>query len=177
MRVIAGKYKRSPLNSLEGDLTRPTKDMVKEALFSSISINSDTCFLDLFSGSGGIGIEALSRGAKDVVFNDLNKDAVMIIKSNLNKFHEDRQVYNLSYKECLNRLNQKFDYVYLDPPYAFTNYEEIFHTLISNDLLNDNAMIIVEVRKNVDLNGNIADFHLFKEKKYGISKLLYYKKG
>ena len=92
MRIIAGKYKRTPLKTLEGeDITRPTRDMVKEALFSSIMIYSDTTLLDLFSGSGAIGLEALSRGAKDVTFNDVNKDAVRIIKENLKKVREERE--------------------------------------------------------------------------------------
>lgn len=177
MRVIAGKYKRSNLNTLDGDLTRPTKDMVKEALFSSIVINENTVFLDLFSGSGSIGIEALSRGAKDVVFNDINKDAVMIIRSNLNKFNENKMVYNLSYKECLNQISIQFDYIYLDPPYSFTNYDEIFQIILDKKLLKDSGIIIVEVRKNVNLNNIIMNMELFKEKKYGITKLLYYKKG
>lgn len=176
MRVIAGKYKRSNLFTLDGDLTRPTKDMVKEALFSSISINDNTVFLDLFSGSGSIGIEALSRGAKDVIFNDINKDAVMIIKNNLNKFKENRIVYNLSYKECLNTIKMQFDYVYLDPPYSFSNYEEIFKLLIENKLLKENAIIIVEVRKDVILKEKLINLSLFKEKKYGITKLLYFRK-
>ena len=118
MRVVAGKYKRSTLLTLDSLATRPTKDMVKEALFSSIYVE-DSLFLDLFSGSGSIGIEALSRGARDVVFNDLSKDAVKVIKTNLSKFKEDRRVYNLDYLSCLNRLEDKFDYIFVDPPYAF----------------------------------------------------------
>ena len=83
MRIIAGKYKRTPILTLEGeDITRPTRDMVKEALFSTINIYSDTSFLDLFSGSGSIGLEALSRGAEKVVFNDCNEKAVKIIHKN-----------------------------------------------------------------------------------------------
>lgn len=176
MRVIAGKYKRSNLYTLEGDLTRPTKDMVKEALFSSININENTVFLDLFSGSGSIGIEALSRGAKEVIFNDINRDAVMIIRSNLDKFNENRTVYNLSYKECLNQIKTQFDYIYLDPPYSFTSYNEIFQLVVDNNLLKDSGIIIVEVRKNVNLDSQIINMELFKEKKYGITKLLYYKR-
>ena len=102
MRIIAGKYKRTPLNTLEGDdITRPTKDMVREALFSSIMIYSDTSFLDLFAGSGAIGLEALSRGAEEVVFNDINREAVKVIGSNLAKVKENRQVMNLDYKDCI----------------------------------------------------------------------------
>ena len=105
MRIIAGKYKRTPILTLEGDdITRPTRDMVKEALFSTISVDEDTAFLDLFSGSGSIGLEALSRGAKTVVFNDRNRDAVKIIKANLKKVREEREVYNLDYSDCLSEL-------------------------------------------------------------------------
>ena len=105
LRVIAGKYKRTPLQTLEGEeITRPTRDMVREALFSTILIHSETSFLDLFSGSGAIGIEALSRGAKDVIFNDSNRQAVSIIKKNLEKVREERTVLQLDYREALEKL-------------------------------------------------------------------------
>ena len=150
MRIIAGKYKRTPLKTLEGeDITRPTRDMVKEALFSSIMIYSDTTLLDLFSGSGAIGLEALSRGAKDVTFNDVNKDAVRIIKENLKKVREEREVLNLDYKLCLAKMEGRhFDYIYVDPPYAFKEYENIFSCVDEHDVLNEDGIIIVEVRKD-----------------------------
>ena len=177
MRIVAGKYKRTPLKTIESLSTRPTKDMVKEALFSSIHIDEETCFLDLFSGSGAIGIEALSRGAKEVYFNDLNKDAVNVIKENLLKLKENRVVYNLNYDVCLSKLNgNKFDYVFLDPPYAFEEYENIFRLIAEYNLLKDNGKIIVEVKKDVELNDNIYSLNKYKEKKYGISKLLYYRR-
>ena len=178
LRVVAGKYKRTKLDSLDSLKTRPTKDMVKEALFSSIYIENESNFLDLFAGSGAIGIEALSRGAKKVVFNDNNHDACKIIKQNLAKIKEDVTVYNLDYKECLKRLDKdKFDYVYVDPPYAFDEYVEVFKLLLEYELLNDEAIIIVEVKKDVDLDENIFNFSKYKEKKYGISKLLYYRRN
>lgn len=177
MRVVAGKYKRTPLKTIESLSTRPTKDMVKEALFSSIYIDEETSFLDLFSGSGAIGIEALSRGAKEVYFNDLNKEAVNIIKENLLKLKENRVVYNLNYDACLNKLNGiQFDYVFLDPPYAFKEYENIFKLIDEYSLLKDNGKIIVEVKKDVELDDNIYSLNKYKEKKYGISKLLYYRR-
>ena len=128
MRIIAGKYRRTPLKTLDGeDITRPTRDMVREALFSTIMIYSDTVFLDLFAGSGAIGLEALSRGAEEAVFNDSSREAVRIIQSNLDKVKENRQVMMLDYKDCLRKLEGKsFDYIYCDPPYAFGEYEEIF---------------------------------------------------
>ena len=175
MRVVAGKYKRSTLLTLDSLATRPTKDMVKEALFSSIYVE-DSLFLDLFSGSGSIGIEALSRGAMDVVFNDLSKDAVKVIKTNLSKFKEDRRVYNLDYLSCLNRLEDKFDYIFVDPPYAFEEYERIFETIDSLNLYSNNCRIIGEVKKEKELADELFFFEKYKEKKYGISKLLYYRR-
>ena len=177
MRVIAGKYKRTPLLTLDSLKTRPTKDMVKEALFSSIDVENKN-FLDLFSGSGAIGIEAVSREANVVVFNDLNKDACKIIKSNLDKIKETRTIYNLDYVSCLNTLKgQTFDYMYVDPPYAFKHYDDVFDLAHKNDLLNEGGKIIVEVRKDVNLLDDYNCFYKYKEKKYGISKLLYYRKA
>lgn len=178
MRIIAGKYKRTPLNTLNGeDITRPTKDMVREALFSSITVYSDTCFLDLFAGSGAIGLEALSRGAKDAVFNDISKEAVKVIKSNLEKVKENRKVLNLDYKDCLRKLEgQSFDYIYCDPPYDFKEYGDILSYVEQYRLLNEKGIIIVEARKNTDLEESYPGFEKYKEKRYGISKLLYYRK-
>ena len=178
MRIIAGKYKKTPIKTLQGeDITRPTRDMVKEALFSSIQIYDDTRFLDLFSGTGGIGLEALSRGASEVVFNDINKNAVRIIQTNLEKVHEDRMVLNLDYQECLKKLeNMKFDYIYCDPPYDFNAYEDIFFYVNKYGLLDKKGIMIMEVRKDTDLNDNYLGISKYKEKKYGINKLLYYRK-
>ena len=179
MRIIAGKYKRTPIKTLEGDdITRPTKDMVKEAMFSSIQIYSDTVFLDLFSGSGSIGLEAISRGAEDVVFNDINVKACKIIKENLEHLHEDRIVYNLDYQECLNKLEGKtFDYIFCDPPYKFNAYEDLFFYVNKNKLLAKDGIMIIEVRKDTLLKEEYLRFKLYKEKTYGISKLMYYKNG
>lgn len=177
LRVIAGKYKRTQLYTLEGEeVTRPTRDMVREAYFSSIMINSDTLFLDLFSGSGAIGIEALSRGAKDVVFNDINIDAVKIIRRNLDKLHEERKVYNLDYQTCLEKLKGNgFDHIYLDPPYAFDEFEKVFELLKKYEILSKNGIVTIEVRKDHDLKESYEDMVLYKERRYGINKLLYYK--
>ena len=178
MRVIAGKYKKTPIKTLEGeDITRPTRDMVKEALFSSIVVDADTNFLDLFSGSGSIGLEALSRGAKDVTFNDLNKDAVNIIKTNLNKVNEQRRVFNLDYQKCLEQLaNEKFDYIYCDPPYKFSAYDDLFFYVNKYNVLDKKGIMILEVNKQTDLNDSYLGINKYKEKRYGITKLLYYRK-
>lgn len=179
MRVIAGKYKKTPLFTLEGmDVTRPTRDMVKEALFSTITMYSDTKFLDLFAGSGSIGIEALSRGAQEVIFNDVNKDAVKIIKQNLQKLKEDRFVYNLDYQDCIKKLKDYgFDYIYADPPYKFNEHDLFFDEIEKNNVLNKDGIIIFEVEKQTILKERYGNLELYKEKKYGINKLLYYRYG
>lgn len=177
MRIIAGKYKRTNLSTLEGEQTRPTKDMVKEALFDALQVNEGESFLDLFSGSGSIGIEAISRGASLVIFNDNNKKAVEIIESNLEKIHEQARVLNLDYKECLFKLkNDSFDYIFIDPPYAFLEYDNVFNLINEYNLLNDNGRIIVEVKKDTELSDLYFNYVKYKEKKYGISKLIFYKK-
>ena len=162
---------------MEGeDITRPTRDMVKEALFSTIYVDEDTEFLDLFSGSGAIGLEALSRGAKDAVFNDINKDAYKIICQNLDKVHENRTVLQKDYKACLNALKgRRFDYIYCDPPYAFKDFDKVFELIEENDLLKEDGIVICEVRKETQLEESYGSLKNYKEKKYGINKLLYYK--
>ncbi|MBQ6560165.1 MAG: 16S rRNA (guanine(966)-N(2))-methyltransferase RsmD [Erysipelotrichaceae bacterium] len=177
MRIVAGKYKKTNLKTLEGDeITRPTRDMVREALFSSITVHNETLFLDLFAGSGAIGIEALSRGAKDVMFNDHNKEAVRIIKENLAKVREERRVLNLDYADCLKKLkNSGFDYIYVDPPYAFAEYGKVFELVREYNVLNKKGIMIIEVRKDTQLP-ETPGYSCFKERRYGINKLLYYRK-
>ncbi|MBR4461864.1 MAG: 16S rRNA (guanine(966)-N(2))-methyltransferase RsmD [Erysipelotrichaceae bacterium] len=177
MRVVAGKYKKTNLKTLEGDeITRPTKDMVREALFSSITVHNETLFLDLFAGSGAIGIEALSRGAKDVVFNDHNKEAVKIIRENLDKLKEERRIMDLEYADCLKQLKDAgFDFIYVDPPYAFQEYGEVFELVREYNVLDKKGIMIVEVRKDTQLP-EYPGYSCFKERRYGICKLLYYRK-
>ena len=177
MRIVAGKYKRTPLKTLDSLDTRPTKDMVKEALFSSIQITEGDRFLDLFAGCGAIGIEAISRGASRVVFNDANRDACAVIKENLEKIKEKAQIYNEDYEMCLFKLNEMpFDYIYLDPPYAFNEYGKIFELIEKYHVLSGKGIIIAEVRKDVDLKERYGSLSLYKERRYGIAKLLYYRK-
>lgn len=176
MRIVSGKYRRTNLNSLEGDSTRPTKDMVKEALFDSIQIMPDESLLDLFAGSGAIGIEAISRYGK-ATFNDANIKAVKVIESNLAKINEEAKVLNLDYKECLRKVkNEGFDYMFVDPPYAFEEYENVFKLANEFNVMNNNSKIILEVKSDRVLPEEIEDYILYKERKYGISKLLYFKR-
>ena len=176
MRVVAGKYKNTVLESLEGNDTRPTKDMVKEALFSSLGIfDGSEDFLDLFGGSGSIGIEALSRGCKSVTTNDLNPKAVKVIRANYNKVKAQAKISNLNWDECLKNLKgQQFDYVFLDPPYVFDEFERLMSLLKELNLLKAGAIVIWEVAKTTKMAESFDDYILYKEKKYGVSKLYYY---
>lgn len=169
MRIVAGKYKRKNLITLTGDDTRPTKDMVKEAIFDTIQIKDSDFFLDLFSGSGAIGIEALSRGAYKVIFNDNNIKAVEIIKKNLKSIEEEAYVYNLDSFILLDKLKDKFNYIFIDPPYAYDEYDELIDKIHSLNLLCDNGLIIIETHKD-----KVIKHTPIKEKKYGICKVLYF---
>lgn len=176
MRIIAGKYRKMNLNTLEGDNTRPSKDMLKEALFSSLGFfDGSEAFLDLFGGSGAVGLEALSRGVKRVVINDHNKDAIRVIKSNVAKIQECVEIYNFDYHQCImNLANNQFDYIFLDPPYALDRYVEIMDLLVEYNLIKESTIVIWEVKKGTKMQERYANFVLYKEKNYGISSLFYY---
>ena len=123
MRVIAGKARGTKLAAPDGLETRPTADRIKESLFNMIASDLYDCrFLDLFSGSGGIGIEALSRGAREAVFVDLSKGALKCIRLNIEKtkFGDKSAVLNTSVEAAFNQFkqhNRKFDIIFMDPPY------------------------------------------------------------
>ena len=126
MKVIAGKYKNRNINFLSNEKTRPTASVVREALFSKIQFGLEgATFLDLFAGSGSVGIEALSRGAKKVVFVEKDRRNFEIIKSNLENCKINKENYELifsDYISALGRMVEKFDFVYLDPPYKSEYY-------------------------------------------------------
>lgn len=179
MRVIAGSAKRMPLKTMEGLETRPTTDRIKETLFNMISeYLADSNFLDLFSGSGGIGIEALSRGAASAVFVEQNKKAMNCIRENL-KFTrlEDRaEVYETDVINALSRMEhkKKFDYVFMDPPYNQLHEKRVLEYLSKSDLLSEDALIIVEASLETDVS-YVTDlgFAVVKEKIYKTNKHIF----
>ena len=151
MRIISGKAKGTKLETLEGLDTRPTLDRVKEALFSIIQNQIwDATVLDLFSGSGALALESLSRGAKKAYLCDNSKKAIQIIKQNTTKTHFEKDTYiiNKDYKRCLEELkNEKFDIVFLDPPYK-TNYGiDAIKYITENHMLTNDGIIIFETDK------------------------------
>lgn len=179
MRVIAGKFGSLKLNTLKGDLTRPTLDKVKEAVFSKIQFRlNDAIFVDLYSGSGSIGIEAISRGCKKCYLNDLNINAYKVIKENINKLNiTNYKLTNLDYLNCLNSINEKVNFIYIDPPFLKTDYHKVINNIDQSDILNSNGLLIVESTKDIVLNDKYGRLIKDSEKKYGTIKITYYKVG
>ena len=158
MRVIAGAAKGHNLQTIEGLATRPTTDRIKETLFNIIAFDlPEASFLDLFSGSGAIGIEALSRGAAEAVFVENGKEAVSCIKQNLKAtgFLDQSQVMAMDVMQALRRLetlNRPFDIIFMDPPYRKGFEEKIIPYLLESSLVREGTQIIVETAKDTDIS-------------------------
>ena len=182
MRVIAGKAKRLQLKTPKGMDTRPTTDRIKETLFNMIQDELyDICFLDLFSGSGGIGIEALSRGARMACFVEQNKSAVEVIKENLNTTQLVNQalVLNCSALASLSRLQgrDKFHVVFMDPPYGRGLEKEILQDALFFNILEEKALIIVESDLDTRFTEEeFSGFRILKEKIYKTNKHVFFEK-
>ncbi|MBE6146965.1 MAG: 16S rRNA (guanine(966)-N(2))-methyltransferase RsmD [Firmicutes bacterium] len=178
MRVISGKYKGKQLVGFDIDGTRPTQDRVKESLFAMIQeYLVDACVLDLFAGSGNLGIEALSNGASSCVFVDINKKCIQTISKNVETLKEDIEIIQGDYRDTILKMkNRKFDIIFLDPPYRYGIIEEIINLIIQNNLLSDEGIIVCEYEKD-DLNDNYGDLFMIKNKKYGYKNITIYQKG
>lgn len=182
MRVIAGSAKRIQLKTIEGLDTRPTTDRIKETLFNMISeYLADSTFLDLFSGSGGIGIEALSRGASSAVFVEQSKKAMNCIKENLKvtKLADRAETFEMDVISALHRMDRhkKFDYVFMDPPYNQLFEKKVLEYLSGSDLLSDDALIIVEASLETDFSYvEEFGFEIVKVKEYKTNKHIFLEK-
>ncbi len=175
MRVITGLAKGRRLETLKGDDVRPTTDRIKEAIFSIVQFSlPGRSFLDLFSGSGQMGIEALSRGAKECVFVDFNKESIEVIKRNLKntKLEENAKVINTDYNSFLDRTIEKFDIVFLDPPYRDGILQNALQK--TTKIMNKSGMIICENPQNEELEEEINDFRLDRMYHYGKIKISIY---
>lgn len=181
MRIISGKARGTKLYTLDGTATRPTLDRVKESLFNIIQNDiEESTVLDLFSGSGAIGLEFLSRGAKRAVLCDSSKDAIKIIKQNVQKTHfeEKVEVYNMEFTKLVERLqNQKFDIIYIDPPYATDFIKISLEKIIEYELVNENTKIIVETDDETRILNQIEkmDVEITDKRKYGRATIIFLK--
>ena len=180
MRVITGKARGVQLKTPDGMLTRPTSDRVKEALFSIIHFEIPGAkVLDLFGGTGQLGIEALSRGAAKAVFVDAQENACKLIRENLKraKMEREGQVVRGDYLQYLERCREKFDIILLDPPYAEVFLENALKKITEIDILESNGIIVAERPLGKELPWEFDGFERSKDYKYGKTVLTIYRKA
>lgn len=185
MRVISGTAKGRPLKAVPGTGTRPTTDKVKEAVFSMIGPYFDGgIVLDLFAGSGGLGIEALSRGMAKGIFIDLEPKSIEVIRANIKatKLESKAEVYRNEAGRALKLLAKRsyqFDLVFLDPPYRMKNADELMLTMQENDMLSQDATIVVEHDAAHTYEETFGHFEQVRKSTYGDTaiSIYYYSKG
>lgn len=176
MRIVGGKYRGIPLTAFDGDKIRPTSDKARESFFNIIQFDIyGKSFLDLFCGTGAMGIEALSRGAKGVVFNDSSKESIALLKKNLAKVKADSDfsITNFNAQIFLKSTSQKFDYIYIDPPYKSGLGLECLPLTLN--AINDNGVVVLEDEKPFE--GEIAGLTVTDTRKYGRVHLTFFKKS
>ena len=181
MRIISGTARGTKLYTLEGKITRPTLDRVKESLFNIIQNDiANSIFLDLFSGSGAIGLEAASRGAKKVILCDKSKEAIKIIEKNIEKTHLNKKVelYNLDYEALIKtKIKEKIDIVYIDPPYNSDFAIKSIKYIIEKELIDENSNIIIETDDDKKVLENLKNIEveITDKRKYGRAILIFLK--
>lgn len=182
MRIIAGENRGKKLKAVPGMKTRPTADRVKEAVFSSIH---DTLygsrFLDVFSGTGNMALEAVSRGAEMAVLLEKDTDALNVIQDNVTACRQNERCTimrgdSFASMNTLYRQGKQFDFIYVDPPYQAGLYEEVLKNIAEKNLLAQDGLILLECAKNTSLSMENSIFFIYKEKCYGDTCVLYVKK-
>ena len=164
MRIISGKYKGKKLNGYNIDGTRPTMDRVKESLFGIIqSYVPGSIVLDLFAGSGSLGLEAISNGAKKLVLTDNNKMVTDTLKDTIKSFDDDIEILTIDYKKYLKETTYKFDIIFLDPPYRAGLMNKALRIIEERGLLNKGGIVVLEF-ENIKIETNLE---LIREKSYG----------
>lgn len=180
MRIVAGKYGSRSLKSPKNEATRPTQDKIKGAIFSSLGNTFDGGnFLDCYSGTGNMGLEALSRGMDHATLIDNNKGAISVIKDNVKslKAEKETKVILGNVFSVLERLTLKYDVVYIDPPYAKQENERLMEKLDALHIVSENGVVIIESLKEEVWPDTMAGFKKYKEKCYGITRISYYRQG
>ena len=179
MRVITGSARGVQLKTPEGLVTRPTTDRVKEAMFSIIQFEiPGAAVLDLFGGTGQLGIEALSRGAKSAVFVDAGEPACRLIRENLKRARlEQGRVVRSDYMDYLSRCRERFDIILLDPPYAEVFLENALKCITEIDILRSNGIIVTERPMGKELPWEFQGYQRSKDYKYGKTLLTIYRKA
>ncbi len=178
MRIISGKYKGKNLIGFNIQGTRPTMDRIKESMFAIIQNHiKKSTVLDLFAGSGSLGIEALSNGADSCYFIDENIDLINIIKQNTLNMSEEIDIIKMDYNDALKYFktkNIRFDIIFLDPPYKANLINDALNKIIEYNLLKPNGIVVCEYETE-EINTN--KLNLIKEKKYGSKYIRIYSKN
>ena len=183
MRIIGGSARGTKLYTLEGQATRPTLDRVKESFFNIIQNDIiDSVFLDLFSGSGAVGLEAASRGAQKVILCDKSKDAIKIISKNIEKTHlqEKAKLYNMDYETLLKtKINEIIDIIYIDPPYNSNFAIKALDIVINKKIVDKNSIIIIETDNEETILKQLekVNVEIFDKRKYGRAILIFLRIG
>ena len=180
MKVIAGDFGGTNLKTLGGKTTRPTGDKVRAAMFSMIGPFFDGGHvLDLYAGSGGLAIEAVSRGISKAVLVERDYKAQAVVLDNIKMTKEESKfsLLKMDANRALKGLTDRFDLVFLDPPYAKASIVEDIEKIVALNLLTDQALIVCETDVSVSLPSEIANLKVIKEKNYGISKVTIYERG
>ena len=182
MRIISGTARGTKLYTLEGLNTRPTLDRVKESIFNIIhKYIQEATVLDLFSGSGAIGLEFASRGAKKVYLCDKSKEEINIIKKNIEKTHLEEKtiIYNLDFKLAIEEIKEKkFNIIYLDPPYKTNFIEQSIELLRKTKAIDSSTIIIAETdnEKQIEKQIEKLEVKIIDKRKYGRACILFLKK-
>ena len=177
MKIVSGIYGGRPLKTLDGKITRPTSDKVRGAIFNMIGPYFDGGrVLDLYAGSGGLSIEAVSRGMSSAVLVEKDRRAQSIVAENIQMTKESAkfQLLKMEAERALDQLEGVFDLVFLDPPYAKEQIVSDIEKMAERNLLADDVMVVCETDKSVELPEEIACLGIWKEKIYGISKVTVY---
>lgn len=166
MRIISGKYKGKNLLPCNYDHIRPTADKVKQAIFTKLQFDIPfSRVLDLFCGTGALGIEAISRNASEVIFVDLNKKSVDLTTKNLKAINSNAKVYNYDALKALELVKGQFDFIFLDPPYHAGLYEKVLNKIAEKNVLTENGIIVCEHARKDTFNWK--PFNILDEKDYG----------
>lgn len=175
MRIISGKYRGMNLAPVKGAEIRPTADRVKESLFNILAANIyGASALDLFCGSGNLGIECLSRGARFVHFNDKSRDSIAVFQKNAARLKDENyKVTVLDYSLCLARAGA-FDLIFIDPPYRLDIGIDALKIIGRGNNLNDGGIAVYE--RDRSFSGEVDGLELFDERKYGITYLSFFRK-
>ena len=183
MRIIGGLSRGTKLYTLDGLDTRPTLDRVREALFNILQNNMrDAIVLDLFAGSGAIGLESISRGAQKAVLCDKNKKAIDIIKKNVEKLRvEDKvKIAFTDYESFLNTSKEKFDFIYIDPPYKTNFISDSIKIINNRNLLSDKGIIVAETDEEERVKNEIKELNvsinIYDIRRYGRARLIFMRK-